>query len=249
MYSKFLRDLSERANSFCVDGQIGVLALELMPISTRITASLPGQEAMVRQIRLILQTHGWTDFVIVAHSFGSIFATHLLRDLRRSCPESGYPLVLVDPVTLSIHFAEIPYNFIYRRPKTASQLLCSFAATDIGICPAIMRLFDWTQNVLWMDEIADTPVDVFIAGKDVIIDTEKLHRYLVRHGFFEDDVGQRKTDSGMDVTLTSTDSPTAHHTVVLHREYNHGEIFVRHAGREQLIEAITKRILRSVVVV
>ena len=158
-------------------------------------------------------------------------------------------MVLVDPVTLSIHFAEIPYNFIYRPPKTASQLLCSFAATDIGICPAIMRLFDWTQNVLWLDEIVDTPVNVFIAGKDVIIDTEKLRQYLVGNGFCEDDVMERKTDSGVDMTVTSTDSSTTHHTVVLHREYNHGEIFMRQAGREHLIEAITKRTLRSVVVV
>jgi hypothetical protein len=238
MYTLFLQDLIAEAGASCDDGQVGIIALEIMPISGRITSVLPSRNEMMRQIHLVLNHHGWTDFAIVAHSFGSIFATHLLRSIRSDTPGTRHPLVLVDPVTFSIHFAEIPYNFIYRRPKTASQLLCSFAATDIGVCPSIMRLFDWTQNVLWLDEIRDLPVVVFLAGRDAIVDTEKLRRYLETNGFQGKSQEMLKNDSGVDISEKALECCRQRTDFVFHGSYNHGEIFLRSRGRQDLVSEI-----------
>jgi pimeloyl-ACP methyl ester carboxylesterase len=193
---------------------------------------------MVDQIHRILDHHGWTDFVMVAHSFGSIFATHLLRSFSAKTREACHPLVLVDPVTLSIHFAEIPYNFIYRKPRTASELLFTFTATDIGVCPAIMRLFDWTQNVLWLDMLGETSVTVFLAGKDAIIDTAKLRRYLERNGFRSECHQKIKSDSGVDVSNTVSERKDRKPAIVFHECYNHGELFLRSRGREDLVKEV-----------
>src|SRR5256886_8319713 len=44
------------------------------------------------------------------------------------------PMLLIDPVAISIHFGEIPHNFIYRAPRKASEWqLHYFASTDLGI--------------------------------------------------------------------------------------------------------------------
>ncbi|KIW02869.1 uncharacterized protein PV09_05921 [Verruconis gallopava] len=233
LYTGLLHALLAQIGRGCEDGQIGILALEIMPISFRITDTLMPREEMVDEIRNILAFHGWTDFVIVAHSFGSILATHLLRRLTRECPTQKHSLVLVDPVTLSIHFAEIPYNFIYRKPRNASELLCSFASRDIGVCPSIMRLFDWTQNVLWLEEIADRPVVVFLAGKDVIIDAEKLRQYLKKNGFMDSSSAKLEVNGRSELNKRTCDG-----RIVFHRDYNHGEILIRSQGNQELVDAI-----------
>jgi pimeloyl-ACP methyl ester carboxylesterase len=247
IYTGFLRTLIAKLDAECEDGQIGILALEIMPLSFRITSTLPSREDMVHHIRTILDSHGWTDFVVVAHSFGSIFATHLLRSLRATCPVHMHPLILVDPVTLSIHLAEIPYNFIYRKPRTASQLMCSFAATDMGVAHCITRMFDWTQNVLWLDELEDRPVTVILAGIDCIIDTDKLRRYLAKFGFGSHANGSLKDGPSAIEEVNGGGTRRKAHDLDLvnYKDYNHGEIFLREEGRGALAEIIFRRCQRQ----
>lgn len=50
------------------DDEVGVIAIELLPISFRITRDLPPQKELLRQINVILQEHGWDEFVLFGHS-------------------------------------------------------------------------------------------------------------------------------------------------------------------------------------
>lgn len=50
------------------EGEVGIIALEILPISSRITNAAPGKEATCRQIQAILNHHGWSDVVLVSHS-------------------------------------------------------------------------------------------------------------------------------------------------------------------------------------
>lgn len=50
------------------DGQLGIIAIEIMPISFRITGEPLQKEAMCREIDAILKKHGWDKFVLVSHS-------------------------------------------------------------------------------------------------------------------------------------------------------------------------------------
>jgi hypothetical protein len=64
-YVDFLATLKAQDN---VDGAVGIIAIEILPISFRITHSVLGREEMCRQIQTILLRHGFEKFVLVTHS-------------------------------------------------------------------------------------------------------------------------------------------------------------------------------------
>src|ERR1700761_6863773 len=106
-YISFIRESINQNTS--TDGQTGIIALEIMPISMRITRSCLPKKEMLTEILKILDHHSWDRFVIAAHSYGSIIATHLMRCLETRDRISS--VLFVDPVTISIHWGEIPHNF------------------------------------------------------------------------------------------------------------------------------------------
>ena len=64
-YVNFLAALSKGEND---DGEVGIIAIEILPVSFRITQQALGKEEMCRQIENIMLQHGFTSFVLVAHS-------------------------------------------------------------------------------------------------------------------------------------------------------------------------------------
>ncbi|KAI0100937.1 alpha beta hydrolase fold family [Nemania sp. FL0031] len=174
-YTGFLHDLIRGDSNS--DGQVGIIALEIMPISMRITRGILPRQKLLREILKVLNHHEWNRFVLLGHSYGSIIATHLLDD-----PETKHrvgPILLVDPVTLSIHWGGIPYNFLYRQPQKASEWqLHYFASTDMGVAHSITRRFDWSQNVLWNDDMMERDISVVLSGQDIILDAMALRDYL-----------------------------------------------------------------------
>ena len=65
-YVPFFSDLNEPLPG--EEGEVGIIALEVMPVSFRITHAALAKDVMIRQIRTILRRHGWDRFVLVAHS-------------------------------------------------------------------------------------------------------------------------------------------------------------------------------------
>lgn len=62
-YVKFLIDLSK------IEG-VGIIVLELMPISSRICPAALSADRMREDIRKVVQAHGWDEgFVLVGHSY------------------------------------------------------------------------------------------------------------------------------------------------------------------------------------
>jgi len=55
----------ETANN---DEQVGIIALETMPISFRITIEALPREEMCREIQRILNFHCWDEFMLISHS-------------------------------------------------------------------------------------------------------------------------------------------------------------------------------------
>lgn len=46
--------------------------------------------------------------------FGSVIATHLLRD-QRIAPSIG-PILFIDPITFLLHLPDVAYNFVSSSP-------------------------------------------------------------------------------------------------------------------------------------
>jgi pimeloyl-ACP methyl ester carboxylesterase len=156
-----------------------------MPVSSRIAHPALGKDVMVREVQAIVKHHGWSKFVLVSHSYGSIISTHLLKS-PVTAPLIG-PMVLVDPVSFLLHLPDVAYNFTARQPVRANEhQLWYFENKDMEVAHSLARRFFWSQNIVWKeylgvegeDEEEGRNVTVVLSGRDLIVDMEAVRRYL-----------------------------------------------------------------------
>lgn len=159
-----------------MDPEVGILALEILPISMRITDPMLSQPQFIEQLTRILTLHNISEFVLVAHSYGSILTTHILQSSLATHVAS---IILIDPVSLLLHLADVAYHFCYRMPKTANQWqLWYFASRDMGIAHTLSRHFFWSDNILFKEDLGGRKVGVVLSGEDQIVDSREVWRYL-----------------------------------------------------------------------
>lgn len=176
-YVNFLSHINSRDNQCNGDSQIGIIAIEIMPISFRITHAALERDQMCDEIHTILQQHGWEKVILVSHSYGSVIATHLLKNAATAAFIG--PTLFIDPVSFLLHLPDVAYNFTCRKPIQANEhQLYYFASMDMCVAHTLSRRFFWSENILWKDEIGQRPVTVVLSGKDLIVDTESVGRYL-----------------------------------------------------------------------
>jgi len=65
-YVNFLAELNQQTED--ADGEVGIIAVEILPISFRITRPTPAKNEMCKQLLAILQYHGFETVVLVSHS-------------------------------------------------------------------------------------------------------------------------------------------------------------------------------------
>lgn len=187
-YTSFLRDLIKQLHTgTTADSEVGIIALEIMPISSRITHPALEKEVMMCEIMEIIRYHGWSKFVLVSHSYGSIIAAHLLKS-DQFAPLIG-PTVFIDPVSFLLHLPDVAYNFIARQPARANEYqLWYFGSQDIGVAHTLAKRFSWIDNIIWKEDLgikaekdqhAGRNVTVVLSGKDLIVDTETVGQYLM----------------------------------------------------------------------
>jgi pimeloyl-ACP methyl ester carboxylesterase len=181
-YTSFLRDLKAVGRD---DADVGIIALEIMSVSSRITHAALERDVMVREVQAIIKHHGWSRFILVSHSYGSIVATHLLKS-SLTAPLINH-IVLVDPVSFLLHLPDVAYNFTARQPLRANEYqLWYFGSKDMGVAHSLARSFFWSQNIVWKEDLGvaganeeqGRDVTVVLSGRDLIVDTEAVRRYL-----------------------------------------------------------------------
>lgn len=195
----FYLDFLKRLRRLNREHGIGVICLEVLPVSSRITQPILQSTEMTIEIQKILRHHGWSRCMIVSHSYGSVIATHLLRNPETS--SSVGPLLFVDPVAFSFHSPQVPWNFLRRNPTSASEIqLQYFASMDPDVSHTLTRRFVWPDNSLWREDVEHRTMTtipttengenvddktlkctVALSGKDIIVDTDTLGRYLTRN--------------------------------------------------------------------
>lgn len=174
-YVNFLGEIN-RAQTDSSDGQVGVIAIELMPISFRMTGEMPDQGKLCQEIIAILDRHGWDKIVLMSHSYGSVITTNLLKGDHSNRIGS---VVLADPVTFLLHQPDVAYNFTRRPPQKANEhQLYYFASTDMCVAHTLARHFFWIQNIMWKEDIKDRKVTVILSGRDLIVNTHTVGQYL-----------------------------------------------------------------------
>ena len=243
-YVPFLRDLNAYPEGDQQDGDIGVLALEILPISFRIVPSLPRREQFCLQLKAILESHPEfaNGFTLISHSYGSVLATHILSSHAslglRSLVKS---LVLVDPVTILLHLPDVAYNFTYRTPRSASQWeLWYFASTDISVAHTLARGFFWSENILWKEDCEQFPVTVFLAGRDIITPASQIRTYLTNN---EGDHTQGWSHGAWDeehIVWRTYDTVRKPKTVVWCEGLDHAQIFDWTRWRRMLVSEVKR---------
>ena len=186
-YTQFLASINSQMSPD--DGQIGIIAIELPAISSRIAPNLPKSGEMVSEVLKILAAHNITQFVLVSHSYGAVVASQLMHHPTTSRLVNSS--VFIDPVCFLLHHPHIAYNFLRRPPRKANEWqLHYFASTDPMVAHELSRNFFWAQNALWKDQLRGKNVTVVLGGKDLIVDTLAVGRYLAEDA---DEAGGRRS--------------------------------------------------------
>ncbi|RDL33575.1 uncharacterized protein BP5553_07943 [Venustampulla echinocandica] len=180
-YTNFLDELNSSAGveSADPDEQVGIIAIEIMPVSFRVTHHALSRQEMCAEIDQILLKHFSPDqkFVLVSHSYGTVISTHLLK--TPSIAKRIGPIMLIDPVSILLHLPDVAYNFTRRKPRRANEhQLYYFASMDMGVSHTLSRHFFWNENVLWKEDLKGRKMTASLGGRDIIVDAKAVGRYL-----------------------------------------------------------------------
>ncbi|PLW31184.1 hypothetical protein PCANC_23166 [Puccinia coronata f. sp. avenae] len=124
-----------------------------------------------------------TGVEILAHSNGTVVAGWIIKAfpklVKRSC--------LLDPICFALWEGHVCYNFLYSTPKTGLEKLLRFGmAEELGIAFYTRRRFNWPDAVLWPHQVPGfrdpKRFIVLLAGKDAIINSSRIRRYLLESG-------------------------------------------------------------------
>ncbi|KAE9582193.1 hypothetical protein CGMCC3_g1922 [Colletotrichum fructicola] len=155
---------------------VGVLCIEILPVSSRICPPLPPTDELVAGMDAIIQQQNYNDFVFVGNSFGTLFAAPLLKkpDLARRINS----IVLIDPVSILLHLPAVAYNFTRRTPKWGNEWEIWFVATDAMTAHTLARRFRWQDFILWTPELQGKRTTVVLGGEDCVTDPDAVASYV-----------------------------------------------------------------------
>lgn len=248
----FLRELDKALNDgHPEDGEVGILAIEILQVSSRLTVATPTRPQFLEQLTSILDFHDYNRFVLCSHSYGSVLSTHILNNPTLASRVSS--TLLVDPVTVLLHMPDVAYNFTVRKPKTAAEWeLWYFASKDPGIAHTLGRHFFWSENVLWRDRLMELVqngmrVTASLASKDLIVDTESVGMYLMENQI-PDPVLKTEHDGQQHMELQAPNASVTHWKqrpwrglnldVMWWEGLDHAQVFDKYDTRSKLVDIL-----------
>lgn len=235
-YLAFLKDLLPH----CQEHGIGILCLEIHQVCSRVTFPLPSPEDITIEMLRILDHHSWHKVVMVTHSYGSVVAAHMLKDALAAARLG--PLIFADPVCFSFHPPEVAFNFLRRKPKSASEWqLWYFASMDPDVSRVLTRSFRWSESSLWREDVENRRGErttVFLAGKDIITDVDTTGAYLARTvgkgKWYGEPIVSKMNEAWKAVNWTGKKSLE----VVYSPRLNHAELFEEEEERSLLCRVV-----------
>ncbi|KAK0128903.1 hypothetical protein ONS95_000849 [Cadophora gregata] len=212
------------------DGQIGIIVLEILPISFRMTHAALSAADMRSEIRSILNQHSWSQFVLMANSYGTIISAQMLRESSLNARISD--VIFIDPVSFLLHLPDMTYNFTRRPPQSASEhQLYYFASTDMGAAHTLARRFCWPDNILWKEDLKTRRWTIMLSELDIIVAADAIGKYLTRPK------GVKAIDDDRDGSEWKTTKWTGGSLDVMWlKGLNHAEVFDTERDRKMLID-------------
>lgn len=156
---------------------IGVLALEILPVSGRICPEAVPQREYQQAMRQILFQQGIEEFVFVGHSYGTLLARPLLDDPVIAPMINS--LVLCDPVAMLLHLPDVAYNTMRGNPKTALEPEIGFgAALDPRVAHTMARRLHWPEHTLFRENLLGKRTTAVVASRDCVMNPDAVAGYV-----------------------------------------------------------------------
>ncbi|KAI9743742.1 MAG: hypothetical protein M1835_002862 [Candelina submexicana] len=193
-YVNFLAELNGKAVHDCLDDDddVGIIAIEIMPISFRITHAAVEKDEMCQEIRQVLAKHGWDRFVLVSHSLTK------------------------------------------RKPRRANEYqLYYFGSMDMGVSHTLSRCFFWSENILWKHDVEGRNLTAILSGKDLIVNTEAVGRYLTREDGMKEINGSAHDDGWKHRAWRGTGMD-----VLWFEDLDHAQVFDSKKNRKRMVDIV-----------
>lgn len=162
-----------------VPRDVGIIAIELLPVSNKICPPMPSSNELVDSISKILAQHGleYDSFVFVGNSYGTLLLSPMLR--REGLAAKIASIVLVDPVALLLHLPDVAWNFTRRRPRNGPEWEIYYgAATDPMVAHTLARRFDFRDSILWREQLRGRRATVILGGRDCVTHPMAVASYV-----------------------------------------------------------------------
>ncbi|KAL1592244.1 hypothetical protein SLS60_011321 [Paraconiothyrium brasiliense] len=158
---------------------IGILAIEVLPISSRITEAgvLPADQ--VREIGDIITQQNIDSFVFMGNSYGTFFTKLLLETPFLASRMAR--IVLMDPVAILLHIPDLAYNATSRVPVYPNEIEIAWAATtEPDIAFTLAKRFCWRSHILWQEDLLRVPTTIVIGSDDCVVNAEAIAAYITK---------------------------------------------------------------------
>lgn len=146
-----------------------VICPEFIHITMTDVERFPSKEEIVNSFKCLYDAPS----VIIAHSFGTVFASYIVQD----APELVDSVIMVAPVCFRTYNGDVIRNFLAKnnRGSITHRVLCR----DANIQMVIKTQLDWSKIELWPHKIKDHKVTVVLSANDHIVPSSELEQYLI----------------------------------------------------------------------
>lgn len=236
------------------DEQVGVMAVEILQISSRLAHDIPTRSDYLEQLTQVLDTHHFERFVLVSHSYGSVLSTFILT--YEPLASRVASTLFIDPITILLHMPDVAYNFTARPPRHAKEWqLWFFGSKDPGVAYTLGRHFFWSENILWHDRISELVksgmnMTASLAGRDLIVNTQAVREYLAQHAIPDPVMGTEKDGQRHFDSKTEGDAKVEEWKsrdwkgkgleVVWFDDMSHAQVFDTREVREKLVKMLVE---------
>ncbi|KAH8652085.1 hypothetical protein BX600DRAFT_88130 [Xylariales sp. PMI_506] len=158
---------------------IGVIAIEFLPVSSRICSEAVTAGMFGDAVRAILQQHRINDFVYVGHSYGTLMARPLL-DNPVVAPMIN-SIVLCDPVSIMLHLPDVAYNIARRKASDAPQVQIEWGASlDPRVAHTLTRRLHWPENIIFRENLVGRGMrtTAVVASRDCVLNPDAVASYV-----------------------------------------------------------------------
>ncbi|KAI8647761.1 Alpha/Beta hydrolase protein [Parasitella parasitica] len=186
-YTEFVRQLANFDRP--------IFLIELPYVAMHMVDHVPTAAETVLEINEMLQTYGYENAIFVSHSLGTGVSSWILN----RAPNIVAGVVMIDPICFLLHYHNVAFNFVHRKPKTLFEHLMHFgAARELYISNYISRHFQWFETIFFTQPANVQPAtlpplpteknsplanaSIFLSEKDGIVGSGPVLEYLLARG-------------------------------------------------------------------